>query len=57
MMKPAYSLGRFLQIVALLAMPFSIWVGHIGHNEHGAIIIFIGSIIIFLAGWLLTRFR
>ncbi|MBI4358076.1 MAG: hypothetical protein HY584_02135 [Candidatus Omnitrophica bacterium] len=55
--KIAYSFGRFLQVLALVTMPFAIWVGHIGHNERGAIIIFVGSVAVFCAGWFLGRAR
>ncbi|MBI4000022.1 MAG: hypothetical protein HY351_05340 [Candidatus Omnitrophica bacterium] len=55
-MKITYYLGRTLQLFALLLMPFAIWVGHFGHNEQGAIIIFVGSIAIFFIGWLFQGF-
>lgn len=51
-----YYSGRALQVIALIALPFSIWVGHLGHNERGAIEIFAGSTIVFFTGYLLTRF-
>ena len=53
--KGLYFFGRALQVAGLLAMPFSIWVGFIGHNEAGSIGIFLGSITVFYAGYLLTR--
>ncbi|OGW84575.1 MAG: hypothetical protein A3C35_05190 [Omnitrophica bacterium RIFCSPHIGHO2_02_FULL_46_11] len=52
----AYYFGRFLQLLALLSMPSAIWVGHFGHNERGAIVIFTGSLALFFIGWLLTLF-
>ena len=55
-MKFTYYIGRVLQLFALLLMPSAIWVGHFGHNEQGAIIIFSGSIAIFFIGWLFQRF-
>lgn len=57
MKKILYFIGRLLQIVALIAMPFAIWVGHFGHNERGAIIIFLGSIFLFFIGWLISCIR
>ena len=49
-----YLTGRFLQIVGLAAMPFSLWVGFLGHNESGSITIFLSSLAVFYAGYLLT---
>jgi len=54
-MKLIYYCGRGLQVISLAAMPFSLWVGFLGHNEAGSITIFGGSIVIFYIGWLLTR--
>lgn len=54
-MKPVYWIGRFLQSAALIVLPFAIWVGQIGHDERGAITIFLGSILVFFAGWVLAR--
>ena len=56
-MKFAYYFGRALQILALAAMPLSIWVGHLGHNERGAVVIFVSSIIIFFLGWICSQIR
>ena len=50
----AYFLGRAFQLAALSAMPSAIWVGHLGHNEKGAIAIFLSSIVVFVAGYFLT---
>ncbi|MBI4395115.1 MAG: hypothetical protein HY583_02845 [Candidatus Omnitrophica bacterium] len=55
-MKFTYYLGRTLQVFALILMPSSIWVGHFGHNEQGAIVIFVASIALFFIGWLIQRF-
>ncbi len=55
MKKGLYFCGRALQVVGLLAMPFSIWVGFLGHNESGSIAIFLASIVVFYAGYLLTQ--
>jgi hypothetical protein len=52
---PVYRFGRTLQVAGLGAMPFSLWVGWIGHNESGSITIFLGSIAVFYAGYLLTQ--
>lgn len=57
MKKVLYYFGRLLQLIALVTMPFAIWIGHLGHNERGAIIIFIGSLIIFLIGWVISCIR
>lgn len=51
----AYKLGRGLQLAALLTLPFSMWVGWIGHNEEGSILILIGSLAAFWGGYGLTR--
>lgn len=49
-----YKAGRALQLIALGTLPFSLWVGWIGHNEAGSILIFVGSILIFALGTVLT---
>jgi hypothetical protein len=53
----AYAVGRALQITALIALPFSIWAGQIARDEKSAIIIFLVSLLLFWAGYLLTRPR
>ena len=50
-----YLSGRTLQIIGLAALPFSLWVGFLGHNESASIIIFLASVVAFYAGYLLTR--
>lgn len=50
-----YKAGRVFQVAALIALPFAIWVGQIGHSERGAITIFVGSILVFGVGYCLTR--
>ena len=50
-----YLSGRIFQIIGLVAMPSSIWVGHFGHDEQGAIAIFLASIFVFFIGYCLTR--
>lgn len=52
-----YGLGRALQIAGLAALPFSLWVGFVGHDEQGSLMIFLGSIAVFYAGYFLTRVR
>lgn len=47
--------GRVLQVAGLAAMPFSLWVGFLGHDEQGSIVIFLASIAVFYAGYLLTQ--
>ena len=54
-MKVVYHFGRFLQVTALVMMPFAIWVGHFGRDERGAIQIFLGSLALFFLGWLFVR--
>ena len=56
-MKLTYYFGRFLQIASLLAMPSAIWVAEFKHSEYEAIIIFLGSIVIFYVGWLINKVR
>ena len=51
-----YRLGRALQLFGLLSLPFSLWVGFLGHNESGSLTIFLASVTVFYAGYLLTRF-
>ena len=50
-----YFLGRGLQVAGLILMPFSLWVGFMGHDERGSITIFLASIAVFYAGYFLTR--
>jgi len=50
-----YLAGRIFQLIGLLAMPSAIWVGHFGHNEQGAIAIFVGSLLVFFIGHILNR--
>ena len=50
-----YLFGRFLEVAGLVALPSSLWVGFLGHNESGSIAIFLGSVVIFYAGYLLTQ--
>lgn len=57
MRKIIYWIGRLLQLIALIVMPLSIWVGQLGHNERGAIIIFVGSIFLFVMGWIISQIR
>jgi len=55
MKKGLYYCGRALQVAGLLILPFALWVGFLGHNESGSIAIFLGSIVVFYAGYLLTQ--
>ncbi len=55
MKKLFYLAGRGLQITGLIALPSAIWVGHFGRDEKGAILIFVGSVVIFFAGVFLSR--
>ena len=56
-MKFLYYIGRVLQLAALMVLPYAIWVGQLGHDERGAITIFIGSVVMFMAGWFLSSRR
>ena len=47
--------GRVFQLIGLIAMPSAIWVGQFGHDERGAIAIFLGSLLIFMLGYFLSR--
>lgn len=53
--KGLYILGRTLQIAALIAMPAAIWASAIRHSEKESIFIFLGSIVVFYVGYLLTQ--
>ena len=50
-----YTAGRIFQGVGLLAMPSAIWLGQFAHDERGAISIFLGSLLVFWLGYLLTQ--
>ena len=51
-----YRSGRALQLFGLFTLPFSLWVGFLGHDEGGSLTIFLASLAVFYAGYLLTRF-
>ncbi len=55
-MKLLYPLGRFLQAVALVVLPASMWAAQISHDEKRSVGIFVGSITVFFLGTVLTRF-
>ena len=50
-----YRAGRILQGIGLVVMPAAIWIAEFQHSERGAIGIFLGSMIIFFAGFCMTR--
>jgi hypothetical protein len=50
-----YSAGRGLQLAGLLVLPSSIWAGAIDHSEFKAIALFAGCLVVFYAGYFLTR--
>lgn len=50
-----YFLSRALQLIALIVLPSSIWVGHFDHNEPLAIMILLVSVVLFAAGYFLCR--
>jgi hypothetical protein len=49
-----YWLGKGFQVSALVILPFAIWAGQIRRSEKEAISIFLISVLVFLAGSLLT---
>jgi hypothetical protein len=55
MRRGVYLAGRGLQVAGLAVMPFSLWVGWIGHDERGSITIFLASIAVFYGGYFLTQ--
>jgi hypothetical protein len=54
--KALYLAGRALQVAGLALMPFSLWVGFLGHDERGSITLFLASIAVFYLGYFLTTF-
>lgn len=50
-----YAAGRLFQIIGLIALPSAIWVGQLGHDERGAIAIFLSSVAVFFIGYTLTK--
>ncbi len=53
--KGIFRLGRTLQVASLVAMPAAIWASAIRHSEKESILIFLGSIVVFYVGYLLTQ--
>lgn len=47
--------GRIFQLIGLLAMPSAIWLGQFAHNERASIGVFLGSLLVFWLGYLLTQ--
>lgn len=47
--------GKIFQAGALVILPAAIWAGQLGHDEEGAIRIFVASLALFGAGTVLTR--
>ena len=50
-----HGLGRALQLLALLVLPSALWAGSFGHSEAGAIVILLATVVLFYAGYFLTR--
>lgn len=50
-----YLAGRAFQLIGLIALPSSIWVGHFGHDEQGAIAILAASVAVFYLGLVISR--
>lgn len=53
MKRALYVVGRSLEVLGLLVLPSAIWAGQIGHDERGAISLFLGSVLIFYVGYFL----
>lgn len=51
-----YVLGRALQITGLLTLPASLWEAEIKRSEAGSILFFVGGVLVFGIGLLLTKF-
>ncbi|HLD50633.1 MAG TPA: hypothetical protein VJC08_05485 [bacterium] len=50
-----YTAGRLLQLIGLLAMPSAFWLAQFAHDERGSIGFFLGSLLVFWLGYLLTQ--
>ena len=50
-----YTAGRVLQLIGLLAMPSALWLAQFAHDERGSIVFFLGSLLLFWLGYLLTQ--
>jgi len=50
-----YLTGRIFQLIGLIALPSAIWVSQLGHNERGAIGIFLGAMLVFALGYVLVQ--
>ncbi len=44
-----------MQLAGLLVLPSAVWAGSIEHSEFKAIAIFLGCVVVFYAGYFLTR--
>ncbi len=53
--KGIYLLGRTIQVSSLVIMPAALWASAIRHSEKESILIFLGSIVVFYVGYLLTQ--
>jgi hypothetical protein len=42
--------------MGLIALPSSLWVGFMGHDESASIAIFAGSLLVFYLGYFLSSF-
>ncbi len=50
-----HTAGRIFQLIGLLAMPSAIWIAQFMHDEKASIGVFLGSMLVFWLGYLLTR--
>ena len=51
-----YLAGRIFQIIGLITLPSTIWVGHFAHSERASIGILLASLLIFALGTAVVRF-
>lgn len=52
-----YFAGRTLQVIGLLLLPSAIWAAEVLRSEAMAIGIFLGSVVLFFAGWIFLKIR
>ena len=55
MKRTLFMAGRTAQALALVAMPSAIWAAEFRKSEREAVTIFVGCMLLFLAGFLVTR--
>ena len=55
MKRTLYLAGRAFQVIGLIALPSSLWVGFLDHNEAASIGILVASLLVFYLGVVLAR--